>query len=104
MSDERLQQLLLYYKEEPANPFNIYAVALEYRKSDLKQSLKFFETLLREFPEYLPSYYQAAKVFEETGDTEKAIATYQRGIALAKQKNDLKTARELQSALEELTF
>jgi tetratricopeptide (TPR) repeat protein len=104
MTTSRLNQLLLYYRDEPNDPFNIYALALEYLKSDTAKAREFFDLLLDAHENYIPTYYHAAKLYQESGDRKRAIQLYEKGIQLAKQHRDLKAARELQSAYEELIF
>jgi tetratricopeptide (TPR) repeat protein len=101
---ERLQQLLQFYSEDPNDPFNIYALALEFLKTDIKESELFFEKLLNDHEDYVPTYYHAAKFFEQINDRNKAIAVYEKGIAVAKKMNEQKALRELTSAYEELIF
>lgn len=100
----RLDQLLKFYEDEPNDPFNLYAVALEYQKTDLRKAAQMFELLLREHPQYVATYYHAAKLFEELNDRSRAIEVYERGIDIARNANELKALRELQSAYNELTF
>jgi tetratricopeptide (TPR) repeat protein len=100
----RLDTLLQFYKDDPNDPFNIYALAIEYQKSDAAKAQIYFEKLLTEYADYVPTYYHAAKLYHDLGNVEKAIDTYEKGIAVAKQKNDLKAARELKSAYDELMF
>ena len=97
MSADRLKQLQKFYEEDPLDPFNLYALALEYLKVDLALSRKHFQLLLANHPAYLPTYYHAAKLFHDTGDREGAIA-------LARKNNDVKTLRELRSAYDEMMF
>jgi tetratricopeptide (TPR) repeat protein len=104
MSRARLDQLLLYYQEDPNDPFNLYALALEYQKSDLDKSREYFELLLKNHAEYVPTYYHAAKVYQDLNLKEQAIEVYKNGIAQAKKQANMKAARELQSAYEELMF
>jgi tetratricopeptide (TPR) repeat protein len=100
----RLDTLLQFYKDDPIDPFNIYALAIEYQKSDIGKSLSYFNILLKEHEHYVPTYYHAAKLFQDTGDIEKAIAIYEKGITIAQSQNETKAARELKSAYDELTF
>ena len=104
MSADRLKQLQKFYEEDPLDPFNLYALALEYLKVDLALSRKHFQLLLANHPAYLPTYYHAAKLFHDTGDREGAIAVFENGIALARKNNDVKTLRELRSAYDEMMF
>ena len=100
----RLEQLQQFLKEDPADPFNLYALALEYQRTDVPQALKLFDQLLLEHEDYLPTYYSSAKLFAEAGDTEKAIRLYEAGIERARTRGEMKTMRELRSALDELQF
>ena len=104
MPSDRITELRRFYDEDPADPFNLYALALEYRNNDRAKALEIFEALLEKHATYLPTYYHAAKLYQEVNNTEKAIDVYRRGISLAKDLNDTKTMRELTSALDELMF
>lgn len=104
MATERIKQLERFFAEEPGDPFNRYALALEYRHVDPEKARSFFEALLQEHPDYLPAYYHAAQFFQISGDRPKAIRLFEEGISLARKTNDLKTLRELRSALDEMTF
>lgn len=104
MSTERLKHLHKFYEEDPQDPFNSYALALEYLTVDPVKSQKFFDTLLTEHVDYLPTYYHAARFFQDRGQKERAIQIYERGIALARSVGNSKALRELRSALDELVF
>ncbi len=104
MAETRLQQLIKFYEEDPQDAFNVYSLALEYYKFDVQKSEEFFNKLLTDFPDYLPAYYHAAKLKEELGTNEIALAIYKKGMELAKKLNDPKTRQELQSAYNELLF
>jgi tetratricopeptide (TPR) repeat protein len=98
----RLEMLLRYFGDDPNDPFNIYALAIEYLKSDQQKSKELFEKLLRDHPQYVPTYYHAAKLYQELNDKDKAIATYERGMVIALKSGELKAHRELRSAYDEL--
>jgi hypothetical protein len=104
MPTDRIKQLQQFYEEDPSDPFNLYALALEYMKTEPEQTRQLFEMLLASHATYLPVYYQAARFFLEYGDRPKAMETYENGIALAKKLNDTKAQRELQSAYDEMMF
>lgn len=104
MPTDRIITLEKFYEEDPNDPFHAYALALEYLNYDPAKSRMLFERLLDVHQEYLPTYYHAAKFFQETGEREKAILIFEKGIALAKKINDRKAQRELQSAYDELMF
>jgi hypothetical protein len=104
MPSDRLLQLHKFYDEEPGDPFNLYALALEYLKHDTARSRQYFETLLTVHENYLPAYYHAAKLYLGLGEKEKAAMVFLNGMSLARKIKDPKTLRELQSAYDEMMF
>ena len=104
MSEQRLKTLIKFYEEEPNDPFNLYGLALEYQKTDLNKSDELFARLLKDFPQYVPSYYHAAKLKVELKQSEAALIIYKKGIEIAKQQNEKKAGQELRSAYDELMF
>ena len=104
MSVNRLAQLHKFLEDEPNDPFNIYGLALEYLKHDVNKSKQLFDRLLSDHPDYIPTYYHAAKLYQDLNEKEKAIEIYEKGIKVSQSQNDLKTSRELQAAYQELLF
>ncbi|MVM35779.1 tetratricopeptide repeat protein [Spirosoma sp. HMF4905] len=98
MNNERIQQLMQFVEEEPSNPFNVYALAMEYMSSRPDQARIYFDQLVTEYPDYLPTYYHAAALYAELDERDKASELYEIGIALAKVQNNLKALQELQRA------
>lgn len=104
MATDRLKLLHEFYDDDPGDPFNLYALALEYLKHDPSTARDLFQKLLKTHPAYLPTYYHAAKLYVDLGETGNAITVYEDGISLAAKLNDAKTQRELRSAYDELMF
>lgn len=100
----RIEQLLEFVKEEPDNPFNIYALALEYQNSDSSKAAEYFDKLLEDHTEYLPTYFHAAAFFADLEKIEKAQGIYKSGIALAQKQNNLHALRELKNAYQNFIF
>lgn len=100
----RVHQLLKFLDEDPKDPFNIYALALEYQKFDPDKALTFFNLLLQEHVDYVATYYHLGKLYEELGDKEEATRVFELGIEKAKEQQDPKALRELQNALGELSY
>ena len=101
MHNNRIAQLLSFLEKEPNDSFLIYALAMEYSDTELAKSLALYNQLLEEHSGYLPTYYQAAKLYEELEENEKASEIYQRGIELSKEAQDLHTLKELQKAYQQ---
>ncbi len=102
---QRLKILLEWLKKSPDDPFLHFGIAMEYLSgNDTKLALEKMEYIVTLFPEYLANYYQLAKLYEQLNENDKAVEIYKKGIELALVQQDKKTAGELRSALEELTF
>lgn len=101
---ERITLLKEFASEEPSNPFNWYALAIEYRNNDAEQALPLFDKLLKEFPQYLPTYYTAAVFYAELDMIAAAQVVFEKGIELARQQNEAKALQELQNAYQNFQF
>ncbi|MFN3852584.1 MAG: tetratricopeptide repeat protein [Spirosomataceae bacterium] len=102
MQAERLKILLELLEQEPNEPFNIYAIAMEYMSNDPDKALSYLENLLENHPDYLPTYYHAGALYVEKQNFEKALATYEKGIALATSLQKNNALRELRGAYQML--
>lgn len=102
MNSSLLTNLLFFYEEDPTDPFNVYALALEYQKYDSDKARFYFDKLLKEHPNYLPTYYSAGQFFTNVEEYEVAMAVYQTGSELARQQGNMKTLSELQRAIRSL--
>ncbi|MGF7216093.1 Tfp pilus assembly protein PilF [Spirosoma lacussanchae] len=98
MNNERIQQLIRFVQEEPGEPFNVYALAMEYMNSQPEQARVYFDQLLSDHPDYLPTYYHVAALYAELDERDKAAELYQKGIRLAEVQNNQKALQELQRA------
>ena len=100
---ERIEKLKSFLAQNPADSFVQHALALEYVKLDNdKEARMQFEKLLERDESYVGSYYHLAKLLERAGETEKAIACYEKGMQVAKALRDNHAYNELQAAHEDL--
>ena len=98
MNHNRIQLLRRYIEDEPGDPFNVYALAMEYLDTEPAQARTLFEQLLTEYPDYLATYYQAAALYAEGDDRDRAAQLYEQGMELARKQGNDKTLLELQRA------
>lgn len=99
---EKLQELL---QQMPGDSFLRHALALEYIKLDNdKDARVLFETILKDEPGYVGSYYHLGKLLERAGETSLAIEWYEKGMQQAKAANDQHAYNELQAAYEDLVY
>lgn len=103
MDNERIKMLQQGALDEPDDPFYPYGLALEYLATEPAVAAGILDQLIQTHPDYLPTYYTAAKLFS-VSQSDKAIRLLETGLQLAKKQNNGKAQREIQSALDELMF
>ena len=101
MNQSRLDQLELFYKEDPNDPFNIYALANEYKSVDHGKAQKYFEILLQNHSNYIATYYHLAHLYIDLGKEDLAKETFEKGIEIAIENHETFALRELKSAYDE---
>ena len=104
MSKSRLEHLIDFYNNDSEDPFNIYALANEYKSFDYQKALEYFELLVTKHPNYVATYYHLAHLYIELNDEDKARDTFEAGIRIAKEKNNQLALRELRNAYDEFTM
>ena len=96
----RIEALKGFLAEDANDSFSRYALALEYLKLDrFSDAIGEFETIARNAPDYVATYYQLAKAYEHEQKALEAEQTYRKGIEVANQAGDAHTRDELQEAL-----
>lgn len=98
MNQDRIQQLIRFVQEEPDEPFNVYALAMEYMQEAPEKARHYFDQLLTTHANYLPTYYHAAALYAAMDNREEAKLLYQKGIELARAQQNTKTLQELKRA------
>lgn len=98
MNNDRIQQLIRFVQEEPGDPFNVYALAMEFVNGQPEQARPYFDQLLTDHPDYLPTYYHAAALYADLDERGRAGELYAKGIELARAQNNQRTLLELQRA------
>lgn len=102
MNSERLKALKRFVSEDPEDPFNHYALALEWMKTDSAKADQIFDLLLKKFPAYVPAYYQAAWLKISLNMTDKAVQIIEAGVVEAGRQKNTKAVNELRSLLDEI--
>lgn len=102
--NNRIKQLLSFLKEDPNDPFTIYALATEYQNIDMHQAMVYFEELLEKHPDYTATYYHAALLYAELEEIEKAKSTFEEGIRRCQAANEAKALQEIKNAYDNFLF
>lgn len=101
---DRIAQLKSFLESSPNDSFLKHALALEYIKiQEDGNARNVFEELLEKEPNYVGSYYHLGKLLERIGETNAAIAVYEKGMYIAWEEKDMHAYNELQAAHEDLT-
>lgn len=96
----RLALLEQYLAEDPGDAFTRFALAQEHAKAgNLGAALAHYETLRREQPGYVGTYYHLGALLRTLGRTDDALAAYREGVAAATAAGDGHARAELQTAL-----
>ena len=96
--NQRIEKLLQFLAEDPNDSFTLYALATEYKKTDKQKALEYFEKLLNEHENYVGTYYHAAALYDRLGKENEARLTYQKGMKIAREANNMHAFSELQGA------
>jgi predicted Zn-dependent protease len=98
-SAARLEKLHKFLAATPNDPFLLYAIALEHKKTDAPRAIEFLNKTLAADPLYCYAYFQLGQVYEQTGDVESARKSYTDGIAAAQKAGDAHAQSEISGAL-----
>jgi len=102
MNPSRLDQLFEFYKEDPNDPFTIYAIATEYLKIDIEKSRYYYDLLLANHENYVGTYYHAGKLYEQLGKKDEAERIYKKGMQVSRQEGNQHAFAELQQVYNKL--
>ena len=100
---DRIDKIKEFLKASPGDNFLRHALALEYLKLGQDSKARdLFESVLKDSPDYIGSYYHLAKLLEKMQETSLAIEWYEKGMGVAKKAGDQHAYNELQGAYEDL--
>lgn len=89
--------------EDPNDVFLHYALANELVKAgEVEAAWLRFETLHRDFPDYVPAWFRHAQALAEADRFEDARAVGQQGLIVADRVGDMHAAGEIRGFLEML--
>ena len=100
---DRIATFKSFIARTPSDPFPRYGLAMELKGAgQLDEAWSAFEQLIRDFPEYVPSYLMAGGTLTALGRSQQAADVYRAGISVATRRGDSHAKKELESALWEL--
>ena len=97
----RIEILHGFLRENADDSFSRYALALEYAKlGQNDDALREFETVMKNDPDYVATYFQLGQLYQKLGRTHDAEKTVRTGMTVAAKVGDEHTRSELEAALE----
>lgn len=105
MQNNRLEKLKEMLDESPQDIFLNYALAMEYKGlSQHDNALKQLNTVFLLDENHVPNLYQLGVFWMEKSENDKALLYLEKGLQIAKQKKELKTANEFQALIDEILY
>lgn len=103
MSDDRLQLLTQFLRENPNDAFARYGLAMEHaNRGDVESALSEFNELIELHPDYSAGYFMAAQMLAKVGRNDEAKTFLEGGIAAAARTGNAHAKSEMQAMLDEL--
>ncbi len=102
MEQTRVEFLRECVQNNPDDTFARYALALELRDRDPKETEAHFQYLLTHHPDYSATYYQAGVFLAGQGRAKEARQVFLRGMEVTQRQGNAHAQSELQAALDEL--
>jgi hypothetical protein len=101
MNSGRIQLLEQYAKEDPNDPFPLYALGLELVAENPARAKELFSLVIDQHPDYVPAYYHAALLAITQSEPDRARSIITKGVEKAKAARDHKAVAELEGLLGE---
>jgi len=92
-----------FVANEPENTMAWYVLAQERAKRDLfEAAMEAYRRVLKIDPSYVAAYYHGGRTLQRAGDTAAAREFLQQGLAVARDKGDMKSAGEIEELMQGL--
>lgn len=96
----RMVQLEALLRDDPADPFLRYGIALEHASSgDDPAAAAALASLVTDSPDYVPAYLMAGQILARLGRESEAVATLRSGVAAAQAAGNTHAAGEMVALL-----
>jgi len=101
MSDERIALYEGFVEKDPNNTMAWYVLAQERAKRSLfEAAMEAYRRVLTIDPSYVAAYYHGGLTLQRAGDMAAARELLQQGLAVARDKGDMKSAGEIEELLQ----
>ena|ERR1700733_13880764 len=101
-STDRTAKLRAMFQKNPADPFLVYALGMEHKKTDPPEAIKLFEQAIQLDANQSYAYFQLGQTHEMIQNLPAARTAYERGMAAASRSGDSHARQEIEAALDAL--
>lgn len=101
-STDRAIKLRAMLEKTPGDPFLVYALAMEHKRTDPRQAIELFERAIQLDANQSYAYFQLGQMHEAAGNIAAARAAYENGVLAAKRAGDEHARQEIFAALDAL--
>jgi len=104
MNQAQIQQLENLVKQNPQNALMHYTLGIEYlRKGKKRKAINILKKTIAIDREYSAAYRELGKALVESNMKPEAVDIFNKGIAVAEERGDIQTAREMQVFLKRIS-
>lgn len=99
----RLEKLEAMFRDDPADNFVRYGLAMEYRSlKRFDEALELFRELAKDTPPHVPSFFMMGQMLAEMEQVDNAKASLLAGIEAGKAQGDMHAVGEMTEFLNSL--
>lgn len=104
MIQDKIKQLQDLLKQNPQNALMHYTLGVEYvRSAKLDEAILSFWEAIRLQPDYSAAYRELGKALIKRHAHQEAAEVFDKGIAVAEEKGDIQTAKEMRVFLKRIS-
>jgi predicted TPR repeat methyltransferase len=97
---DRVQKIQAMLESRPDDPFLLYALAMENKKTDAPRAIELFRRVTQLDSRQCYAYFQLGQTHELSGDLDAARSAYHEGLDAAGRAGDEHAKQEIAAALE----
>ncbi len=101
MNDDRIALYQGFVEKDPDNTMAWYVLAQEHgKRGDTAEAMAAYRRVIEIDPTYVAAYYHGAVALQAAGEAAEARELLTRGLAIARDKGDVKSAGEMEELLQ----
>ena len=104
MNNDQIKQLENLVEQNPENALMHYTLGIEYlRQGENQKGVSVLKKTISLEPEYSAAYRELGKALLNSDMKQEAMEVFNKGIAVAEERGDIQTAREMRVFLKRIS-